>query len=220
MTIRLCLVVMLLISAARAEQSVIYVYRARSTANMLQGITVMCDGVEVARLANGRFFALALPQGEHVIADKRPQYNLRFRVESGREYYVQARWISRFPFAYAPTFELMAEQQGRAYVRTLRPADPSQIRDPRITLDPPATRADRPNTLTNEDILKMGLCAGICKVLNWRVVERFHQDEADERRRNRALGSDASAAPVIPCRGRWATQAAGRRRNAGSPLIE
>ena len=47
-----------------------------------------------------------------------------------------------------------------------------------------------------------GLCAGICKVLNWRAVEHFRQNEADERRRNRALGSDASAAPVIPCRRR------------------
>jgi len=47
-----------------------------------------------------------------------------------------------------------------------------------------------------------GLCAGICKVLNWRAVERFRQNEADERRRNRALGSDAPAAPVIPCRRR------------------
>jgi hypothetical protein len=177
MTIRLCLIVVLLISAARAEQSVIYVYRARSTPNMLQGITVMCDGMEVAKLENGRFFALALPQGEHVIADRRPQYNLRFRVESGREYYVHARWISRFPFAYVPSFELMAEQQGRPYVQALRPADPSQIRDPRVTLDPPATRADRPNTLANKDILKM-VSAGISHEV---IVEKIKSSPADYR---------------------------------------
>lgn len=91
-------------------------------------ITVACDGVELARLPVGQYFAAKLPAGEHFVSDKKYQRGgIRFTVEPGQSYYMMAQWEGSL--RNHPVLRMVQADQGRIDVQGLKPIEPGSISD-------------------------------------------------------------------------------------------
>lgn len=67
----------------------VYVYRERRFYGSGLEPSVYCDGAQVARMDNGRFFVMQIPPGKHVIrsSDKKHEVSLDFKT--GQTYYIR-----------------------------------------------------------------------------------------------------------------------------------
>jgi hypothetical protein len=70
-------------------------------------MTLSLDGEYFAYLQNGRYWALKLPAGEHVIADKKPDDNIKFSVVAGGVYYVRGEWVESGLLGFNTRFSIV-----------------------------------------------------------------------------------------------------------------
>ncbi len=111
------------------DRATVYVYRPGQYAAKLRKLTVLTNGVELARVQNGRFFVVKLPPGEYAFSDKKVDHAApRRRLEAGKEYYLQVGWMTGF-WKAKRALTWVEPEQGRSDVATLKPLDPEHIRD-------------------------------------------------------------------------------------------
>jgi len=106
----------------------IYVYRYRHFAGKMLEPSVYCDEAQLARMENGRFFAVTVDPGEHIFRANDTQSGVRLEVQPGERYYLRVELVAGFWKGHG-RLVLVPKEQGAFEIARLKPLDPDKIRD-------------------------------------------------------------------------------------------
>jgi hypothetical protein len=106
----------------------VYVYRYKQFVGSMLEPSVYADEAELARMDNGRYFAVELSEGKHSLRSNDKQSAIELSVESGKEYYVRVE-IASGAFKGHGRLVLMSAEQGTSEVKRLKPLGPDKVRD-------------------------------------------------------------------------------------------
>jgi hypothetical protein len=113
-----------------------YLYRPRVYRGSAVRIGIFIDSTMAANLVNGRWVALQVAPGHHIIRPKDDQNGAEVDMEAGKEYYFKTSWgePGMFHGAHKLLVPVMKEQ-GAYEIKQLKPLDPQDISWP---MDRPA----------------------------------------------------------------------------------
>jgi glucose/arabinose dehydrogenase len=77
--------------ASAAGKAIVFVYRTSKLVGAALEPSVFCDGVEVARMDNGRYFVLLLDPGEHRIRTTQEYKRVDLKLGAGEVAFVRVR---------------------------------------------------------------------------------------------------------------------------------
>jgi hypothetical protein len=143
----LAALVLLIASAAYAQDAAprmatdpaatVYLYRLRVFQGSKRRMTLSLDGERFAYLQNGRYWTVKLAPGEHVVADKKPDDNIKFSVVAGGVYYVRCEWVESGLLGFNARFSIAGAETGAGDVRRLKFGDDKEIQNRKIILIKP-----------------------------------------------------------------------------------
>src|SRR5262252_11158775 len=76
-------------STPKQPTSVVYVYRYKQFVGSALAPSVYCDEVQLARMENGRYFAVKLDAGKHSFRSNDTQSGIELDAKAGHEYYIR-----------------------------------------------------------------------------------------------------------------------------------
>jgi len=122
-----------------APTATVYIYRLRMIGGSKRRMTLSIDGERFAYLQNGRYWTVKLAPGEHVIADKKPDDNIKFSVVAGGVYYVRSEWAENgmLGFNANARFSIVGAETATGDVRRLKFGDDKEIQNRKIVLIKP-----------------------------------------------------------------------------------
>jgi len=101
-------------SLARAQpKATLYVYRQDRTFGKTLQPSVYCDGVELVRINNGRFFKTELEAGRHILNSDDKQSVIQLQVESGHEYFLRVDIASGLMKGYGKLVHPSSDRAGQ-----------------------------------------------------------------------------------------------------------
>jgi hypothetical protein len=104
----------------------VHFYRYKQFEGSALKPSVYCDGVELIRMQNGRFFDMQLPLGEHTCYANDKQAGAIVRFEAGKDYYFRVNlqvgmWKGHY------RLEMVMPEQGKYDIAKLKPLDKDKI---------------------------------------------------------------------------------------------
>ncbi len=116
--------------AAQANDAVatVYVYRYKQFVGSALSPSVFSDDTELARMDNGRFFAVKLAPGKHIFHSNDKQSGVEVDLKAGQDYYVRVEIAAGFMKGHG-RLTLVAPEQGTYEVKSLKPLDASKVKD-------------------------------------------------------------------------------------------
>ena len=88
--------------------------------------SVYCDGIELARIENGRYFQIEIPSGEHTFYANDKQAGAVVKVEAGKDYYFRVDLQTGFWKGHY-RLNVVAPEQGEYDLRKLKPLDSNKV---------------------------------------------------------------------------------------------
>jgi len=126
-----------MLPAATEPTATVYIYRLRMFQGSKRKMTLSLDGEQFAYLQNGRYWAVKLPAGEHLIADKKPDDNIKFSVKAGDVYYVRGEWAENGLVGFNTRFSIVGAETATGDLRRLKVGDLDKIKNHQIVLVKP-----------------------------------------------------------------------------------
>lgn len=140
--------VMMLISVASAQQAAnsgnaasvtqsvhspatVYVYRYKEFSGKALSPSVYCDGTELARIENGRYFVVTLAPGKHVFRSNDKQSGIDVDLKSGEKYYVRVELAAGFWKGHGRVVSVTPDQ-GSYEIQKLKPLDKDKVKDAQL----------------------------------------------------------------------------------------
>ena len=111
-----------------AAPATVYVYRYKQFVGSALAPSVFCDENELARIENGRFFAVTLPAGKHVFRANDKQSGIDVDLTPGQKYYIRAEIATGFMKGHGRLTTVTAEQ-GSYEIKNLKPLDSDKVKD-------------------------------------------------------------------------------------------
>jgi len=71
------------------SKATIYVYRYKQFAGSALAPSVYCDEAQLAKMENGRYFAVRLDPGKHVLHSNDKQSGIELDLKAGQQYFVR-----------------------------------------------------------------------------------------------------------------------------------
>src|SRR5271169_4896227 len=99
-----------------SNAATVTVYRPKRTYGKMIKPSIYCDGVELQRLRNGKFFVVSLPPGQHMISSGRSEVGQLVNLQSGKQYFFQLgfqRWVTGFVGIQPVTLSIVSEDKAR-----------------------------------------------------------------------------------------------------------
>lgn len=113
---------------AAGEKATLYVYRLRDVGGMFNRPSVYIDEREVARIGNGRFFAVNIDPGQHVVRSTLKASAVTLEMKPGHVYYIRTNFeATRYTGGLATT--LVRPEQGWSELGQTKANDPKDIKD-------------------------------------------------------------------------------------------
>jgi len=112
-----------------ARYARVFVYRHHKVYGAALEPPVYCDGKEVAKMDNGRYFLLMLEPGAHSISSNSKKGIVELKFEAGKEYFIRVYLKSTYIWVGKGRAVLESNEQGKADLRELRPLTPSDVVD-------------------------------------------------------------------------------------------
>jgi hypothetical protein len=118
------------LSAPKQQTSVVYVYRYKQFVGSALAPSVYCDEAQLARMENGRYFAVNVDPGQHTFRSNDKQSGIQLDVKPGQEYFIRLEIAAGFMKGHGRLI-LTAAEQGRYELQSnqLKPLDPSKVSD-------------------------------------------------------------------------------------------
>lgn len=112
-------------------KATVYIYRKKKLIGSALEPSVFCDGVELARMDNGRFFIVKLDPGTHLfhMTDRADKYKrIEIKMGPGEKYYFR---IGLEPGMWKGhgTIVQVDEEEATAEIKKLKPLADSKIKD-------------------------------------------------------------------------------------------
>ena len=104
----------------------VHFYRYKQFEGSALKPSIYCDGVELIRMQNGRFFDMQLPLGEHTCYANDKQAGAVVKFEAGKDYYFRVNlqtgmWKGHY------RLEMMMPEQGKYDIAKLKPLDKDKV---------------------------------------------------------------------------------------------
>ena len=117
-------------SAPTQQKSVVYFYRYKQFVGSALAPSVYCDEAQLARMENGRYFAVSVDPGRHTFRSNDAQSGVQLDVKPGQEYYVRVEIAPGMMKGHGRLI-LTAAEQGRYEVQSnkLKPLDANKVVD-------------------------------------------------------------------------------------------
>ena len=106
----------------------VFVYRTRRWGDLIAPV-VYCDGRKIAKLSDGCFVMLKLDPGAHHLQSNHKKYVLDVDVESGREYFIEMKFVQTASGNYKGVLEQETRVHAMNYVPWLKPLEGDNIKD-------------------------------------------------------------------------------------------
>src|SRR5215831_7534054 len=117
-------------STAKQQTSVVYVYRYKQFVGSALAPSVYCDEVQLARMENGRYFAVNVDSGMHTFRSNDKQSGIQLDVKPGQEYFIRLEIAAGMMKGHGRLI-LTAAEQGRYELQSnkLKPLDADKVAD-------------------------------------------------------------------------------------------
>jgi hypothetical protein len=110
------------------SDATVYVYRYKQYVGKALSPSVYCDGNELARMENGRFFVVKVPAGAHVFSSNDKQAGIDVNLKPGEQYYIRVELATGFLKGHGRLVS-MAPEQGAYEIKKLKPLDSDKVKD-------------------------------------------------------------------------------------------
>ena len=112
------------------SKATVYVYRYREFSGSALQPSVYCDDTALARIQNGRYFAVKLDPGSHSFRSNDSQSGVQLDLRPGQEYFLRVEIAEGMWKGHGRIVTIMPEQ-GRYELRTkgLKPLDTDKVND-------------------------------------------------------------------------------------------
>jgi hypothetical protein len=119
--------------AQNVKTTTINFYRYKQFQGSALKPSVYCDGIELGRMQNGRFFTVQMPVGEHTCYANDKQAGVMIKFEGDKDYYFRVNlqvgmWKGHFRLDY------VMPEQGKYDVAKLKPADNDKANSPDLSI--------------------------------------------------------------------------------------
>jgi hypothetical protein len=117
-------------SVAKQSKGTVYIYRYKQFVGGALEPSVYCDETQLARMDNGRYFAVEVGPGKHTLYSNDKQSGLELDVKPGEKYYVRVEIAAGMMKGHG-RLVLMAPEQGSYELKSkkLKPLDMSKVVD-------------------------------------------------------------------------------------------
>lgn len=117
-------------SAPAQQKSVVYFYRYKQFVGSALAPSVYCDETQLARMENGRYFAVNVDPGRHTFRSNDAQSGVQLDVKPGQEYYIRVEIAAGMMKGHGRLI-LTAAEQGRYELQSnkLKPLDANKVVD-------------------------------------------------------------------------------------------
>ena len=113
---------------SKTNKSRIYFYRVKQFAGSALEPSVYCDDKELARMDNGRYFAVDLEPGEHTCRMGDKQTGFTLDAKPGEEYYAKISIETGF-WKGRGRLTLLQKEQGAFELKKVQPLDVAKVKD-------------------------------------------------------------------------------------------
>lgn len=116
--------------AAKQSKGTVYVYRYKQFVGSALEPSVYCDETQLARMDNGRYFAVAVEPGKHTFYSNDKQAGLALDVKPGEKYFMRIELVAGVMKGHGRLI-LMAPEQGSYELssKKLKPLDANKVMD-------------------------------------------------------------------------------------------
>src|ERR1051326_6359660 len=93
------------------SKATVYIYRYKQFVGSALAPSVYCDGNELARMENGRYFTVKLDPGKHTFTSNDKQSGVDLEAKAGEEYFMRVEIAAGFAKGHGRLI-LMSPEQG------------------------------------------------------------------------------------------------------------
>jgi hypothetical protein len=115
-----------LLVAQDSSKATVYVYRQKKFVGSGLSPSVFLDDKKVADMDNGRYFALKLEPGSHIVRSNEKDSEIDQTWEAGNVYFVTISIAAGFAKGHGQ-IATMSEKQARKEMAKLKPLDPEDV---------------------------------------------------------------------------------------------
>jgi len=112
------------------SQAVVHFYRYKQFVGSALAPSIFCDGTQLARMENGRYFSVKLAPGKHTLTSNDQQSGVELDAKAGEEYFVRVELAAGVMKGHGRLI-LMSREQGSYEMKSdkLKPLDANKIAD-------------------------------------------------------------------------------------------
>lgn len=113
---------------AKTSKATVYVYRYKQFVGSALSPSIYCDGAELARMENGRYFTAHLEPGKHTFTSNDKQSGIDLDLRAGDEYFMRVEIAAGFAKGHG-RLVLVPQEQGTYELKSdkLKPLDADKI---------------------------------------------------------------------------------------------
>jgi|SRR5579872_7014706 len=117
-------------SDTSASKATVYIYRYKQFVGSALAPSVYCDGNQLARMENGRYFTVKLDPGKHTFTSNDKQSGIDMEVKTGEEYFIRVELAAGFAKGHG-RLVLVSREQGSYELQSdkLKPLDADKVVD-------------------------------------------------------------------------------------------
>lgn len=115
-------------AAPREDKATVYIYRTKKLVGGALEPSVFCDGVELARMDNGRYLVLKLEPGEHRVHMTDKSKRVDFKLGGGETAYVRVK-IEPGMWKGGGNVYLTNDEDALKEIKSLKPLNADKIKD-------------------------------------------------------------------------------------------
>lgn len=117
-------------AAAKQSPATVYVYRYKQFVGSALGPSVYCDEVQLARMDNGRYFAVKIDPGKHAFRSNDTQSGIELTLKPEQNYFIRVEIATGFMKGHGRLI-LVSPEQGQYELSStkLKPLDANKVVD-------------------------------------------------------------------------------------------
>jgi Protein of unknown function (DUF2846) len=123
----------------KPSKAVVYIYRYKQFVGSALAPSIYCDGTQLARMENGRYFTANLDPGKHTFTSNDKQSGIDLDVKAGEEYFIRVELATGFTKGHG-RLVLVPREQGSYELKSdkLKPLDANKVANKDVvSLDEP-----------------------------------------------------------------------------------
>jgi hypothetical protein len=116
------------VTDSKTGKATVYVYRYKQFVGSALAPSIYCDGAELARMENGRYFTAKLEPGTHTFTSNDKQSGIDLDLKSGDEYFMRVEIATGFAKGHG-RLVLVPREQGAYELKSdkLKPLDADKV---------------------------------------------------------------------------------------------